>query len=284
MSWCRVANELLSRRPLSWFLPRPRWWNWKRPLDVLERRLDTGLGFFHGLIEQPDIAGRTVLDVGCGMGDRTVAVALAGAASAIGLDNDLEKLRWAVAFRDRIGSANTGLVHGSGTALPFPDRFFDLVLLIDVIEHVDDVPRLLGEIRRVLVPGGNAFVSFPPYRSPWGAHLFEYVAIPWAHLICPDGRLLDEWRRLHAEAVARGGAWVTTRRARAIMRAENIAELWSLNEMTIRHFLDLVSEASLEAVELRLHVPGRIAAPLIRSSVLREYLVTRCAAVLERPC
>ena len=40
--------------------------------------------------------------------------------------------------------------------LPFGDAEFDLVLATDIIEHVDDDLRAVGEIRRVLAPGGIA--------------------------------------------------------------------------------------------------------------------------------
>jgi ubiquinone/menaquinone biosynthesis C-methylase UbiE len=48
-------------------------------------------------------------------------------------------------------------------ALPFPDASFDRVLCLDVLEHLayEDQPRALAELHRVLVPGGELFVSVP---------------------------------------------------------------------------------------------------------------------------
>ncbi len=43
---------------------------------------------------------------------------------------------------------------GSGEDIPFPDASFDYVACCDVLEHVDDVNRVIGEITRVLKPGG----------------------------------------------------------------------------------------------------------------------------------
>jgi 2-polyprenyl-6-hydroxyphenyl methylase/3-demethylubiquinone-9 3-methyltransferase len=38
--------------------------------------------------------------------------------------------------------------------MPYPDRSFDVAVCVDVLEHVDSVPRVLDEVRRVLRPGG----------------------------------------------------------------------------------------------------------------------------------
>lgn len=48
---------------------------------------------------------------------------------------------------------------GSGTRAPYPDRFFDAVVLSDVFHHVREQDLLLGEIRRVLKPGGRLMVN-----------------------------------------------------------------------------------------------------------------------------
>src|SRR5260370_9038090 len=48
--------------------------------------------------------------------------------------------------------------------LPFRDRRFDLVLMLEVIEHLADIPHALREISRVLRPGGVAILT-PPNHS-----------------------------------------------------------------------------------------------------------------------
>lgn len=52
---------------------------------------------------------------------------------------------------------------GSLTSLPFADASFDRALCLDVLEHlsVDDQPRAIAELRRVLAPGGELLVSVP---------------------------------------------------------------------------------------------------------------------------
>jgi SAM-dependent methyltransferase len=49
--------------------------------------------------------------------------------------------------------------------LPFADASFDSVLLDNVLEHIEAPTLLLGEVRRVLVPGGRFLVGVPGQRG-----------------------------------------------------------------------------------------------------------------------
>ncbi len=56
---------------------------------------------------------------------------------------------------------------GDATALPFPDRSFDLVCAFDVVEHVADDLAVFRELSRVLKPGGTLVFSVPLHPSVW---------------------------------------------------------------------------------------------------------------------
>jgi SAM-dependent methyltransferase len=55
-------------------------------------------------------------------------------------------------------------VASSGYALPYRDEAFDLVCLLDCVEHIEDDLAAMKEVRRVLRPGGLAFLSVPAYQ------------------------------------------------------------------------------------------------------------------------
>ncbi|MFA5105513.1 MAG: class I SAM-dependent methyltransferase [Candidatus Micrarchaeia archaeon] len=55
--------------------------------------------------------------------------------------------------------------------LPFPDASFDVVMLVEVIEHVDNPASLLSEIRRVLSPGGTLILSTPNVEN-WQSRIY----------------------------------------------------------------------------------------------------------------
>ena len=59
---------------------------------------------------------------------------------------------------------------GSVERMPFSDDSFDLVLALDVIEHVADDLQALKELFRTLRGGGSLLVTVPALRILWSAH------------------------------------------------------------------------------------------------------------------
>lgn len=101
------------------------------------------------------IAGRRVLDAGCGEGYGTEILA-ATAAEVVGVDLDKAVVGRA-ATRYRRARFETADLQ----ALPYPDGSFDAVVSLQVIEHLPSPRDFLGEIARVLAPRGTAIVSTP---------------------------------------------------------------------------------------------------------------------------
>lgn len=125
--------------------------------------------------------GLRILDLGCGSGYGTAMLARE-AASATGVDVAQDAITHATS---RYACANLRFLPiEPGRPLPFPSASFDLVTSFQVIEHVDDVPAYLREIKRVLTPSGRFIVVTPdrsarlfPFQKPWNAwHLKEYDA------------------------------------------------------------------------------------------------------------
>lgn len=102
--------------------------------------------------------GRRVLDIGCGAGN--MAHHLRHYGQVTGVDNNPRPL--AVA-RQR------GLEAFEGTAddLPFTDAEFDLVALLDTVEHVPAEDRVFEECRRVLRSNGKLLVTVPAFMFLW---------------------------------------------------------------------------------------------------------------------
>jgi len=91
-----------------------------------------------------------LLDVGCGTGWMAEHFG-----DYTGIDGSPEAVAAAAA-------KGRSIVHGDvDQALPFPDRDFDAVVLKDLLEHVADPVALVGEVHRVLRPGGRVFASSP---------------------------------------------------------------------------------------------------------------------------
>ncbi|MCK2218437.1 class I SAM-dependent methyltransferase [Actinomadura sp. ATCC 31491] len=102
-----------------------------------------------------DVAGRRVLDAGCGSGPLFAALRDRGAI-VTGIDASAGMLEQA---RRRLGADADLRVADLGAPLPFPDDAFDDVVASLVLHYLKDWGPALAELRRVLRPGGRLLVS-----------------------------------------------------------------------------------------------------------------------------
>jgi SAM-dependent methyltransferase len=112
----------------------------------------------------PDLAGRTLVDLGCGMG--TFAIEAAGqGAFAVGVDPAPAAVSAAAAVAAAEG-ANARFLRADAALLPLRPASADVVLAADLTEHLDDVTlgRILREAARVLRPAGR-LVLYTPERQ-----------------------------------------------------------------------------------------------------------------------
>jgi SAM-dependent methyltransferase len=102
-----------------------------------------------------DVAGRRILDAGCGSGPLFAALRDRGAIMT-GIDKSAGMLELA---RRRLGDDADLQVAELGSPLPFPDDTFEDVTASLVLHYLEDWGPALAELRRVLKPGGRLIVS-----------------------------------------------------------------------------------------------------------------------------
>jgi 2-polyprenyl-6-hydroxyphenyl methylase/3-demethylubiquinone-9 3-methyltransferase len=127
-----------------------QWWSddvrWIRTLKNLVP------GRLRWMDKKIDWAGKKVLDLGCAGGFMAEALDERGAI-VTGIDPAEEAIAAARAHA-RQTARNIQYDIGVGEALPYEDGSFDAVVCVDVLEHVADLKKTIGEIVRVLAPGG----------------------------------------------------------------------------------------------------------------------------------
>ncbi len=168
-----------------------------------------------------DVAGKTVIDYGCGEGKECVEMALRGARKVIGVDVRPELLDAARELAE---------VHGVSGICEFagrPPAKADLIISLDAFEHFDRPGDVLAAMRALLNRGGSVRVSFgPTWYHPLGGHLFS--VFPWAHLLFSEAALIR---------------WRSNFKSDGATRFGEVAG--GLNQMTIRRFEELVERSPL---------------------------------------
>jgi SAM-dependent methyltransferase len=135
-----------------------------------------------------DIAGKRVIDFGCGKGYQAVGYALAGAASVVGveiLDSLVEQSRARVeeyGLGDRVWITKELNERIQG----------DIIVSQNSFEHFTDPAGTLRLLKGSLAPGGRIYISFgPPWYSPAGAHMGFFCPVPWIQLVFSEKTILE---------------------------------------------------------------------------------------------
>jgi SAM-dependent methyltransferase len=136
----------------------------------------------------------TLLDVGCGNGMHTLKAARR-CAEVAGVDADLVSLGVGLRTAQRLGMTNVGFAAANvEEGLPIAHARFDMVLCLDLLEHVYKRDLVLAEIRRVLKPSGVLLLAVPNRATSWKRRL-ERAGLPFYS--DPDHKIeytLDELR------------------------------------------------------------------------------------------
>ena len=130
-----------------------------RSFQAQQAQLLVGYMESHGVRLQDQL----LVDLGSGLGGYSLLFQQQGA-RVISLDLMADKIRLQGDYQ---------AVSASAQAVPLASDSVDVIFCASLIEHVPDPAEALREIRRILVPGGICYLSFPPFYSPRGGH--EYA-------------------------------------------------------------------------------------------------------------
>ncbi|MEA2603973.1 MAG: 2-polyprenyl-6-hydroxyphenyl methylase / 3-demethylubiquinone-9 3-methyltransferase [Acidobacteriota bacterium] len=170
------------------------WWDESGMLHILEGLNPPRLRYLRRVLVDEsgtDLRGKKTLDVGCGGGLLAEELARMGC-DVTGVDPSEGSLEAARAHARQEGLA-IDYRQATGENLPFPDAAFDLVCCCDVLEHVDDLSRVISEIARVLRPGGIFLYDTinRTFRS-WLVAIKLFQEWSWTSFMPPD---LHDWRQ-----------------------------------------------------------------------------------------
>jgi ubiquinone/menaquinone biosynthesis C-methylase UbiE len=199
----------------------------------------------------------TVLDMGCGAGHASFAVA-PHVREVVAYDIAEQMLATVDAAAAQRGLSTVRTQQGAAETLPFADASFDWAISRMSAHHWRDVPRALREVCRVLKPGGRlkfidiAGIDDPLYDTHIQAvevlrdasHIRDYRADEWLAMLGAAGfdaaTVTQRWR-IDIDF----DSWVARMRTSA-ERVTAIRSLWERAPDEVREYFDVQSDGSFK--------------------------------------
>lgn len=153
------------------------------------------LDYLPDYVNFPAFSGRSVLEIGCGVGIDLMQFARAGAnVTGVDLSNTAIELA-RENFQVNGHAADLHLMNGE--ALDFPEAHFDHVFAHGVLQYTADAGKMVGEIHRVLKPGGTGILMVYN-RISWLRLVSRLTRVPLEHEDAPVYRTysIREFRQL----------------------------------------------------------------------------------------
>ncbi len=204
------------------------------------------------------VAGRDILELGCGEGTMALGMALQHSPSRIiGVDIVDSHRNCLSLAQQNIGIEMLPERLSLQQIQPGQDLsrfgFFDLIYSWSVFEHVDQqhLAHVLATVRNALRPGGIFFMQISPlYYSAFGSHLEPWVPEPWAHLLMQNDTFKGRYYQAPDVSAKTREAWaVYMNNSSSIEERNGGWETYeTLNKVTAAHLERLAGEAGLKIV------------------------------------
>lgn len=170
-----------------------------------------------------------ILEVGCGIGNFTPALARFGRVWAIDIDRDgIARTRKQIAHEVRVGVGDIE----KGTYF-FPKRTFDTIVCLNVLEHIKDDHAAVQNMYRLLRPGGHLILLVPIYQALYGTmdsaidHYRRYAPLGILALLSSSGFHTVTSRKLNFLGAV--GWWFSGR----ILKRDTVSKrrIWLFNRI-----------------------------------------------------
>lgn len=189
-----ALNEEYRSKPL---VPRP-------PIYDAVTLRERGQKRAARLVNRYRLAGKRVLEIGCGRGETSYAFAIDHGCEVVGVDI-AERTHW-----NEFQAPNLTLIKAdlsdSRCTLRQTLGEFDFVYSNAVWEHLRHPFAMLKAVRDLLKIGGIFYLSTNLYRGPKASHLYREIFFPWPHLLFAEE--IFESYYLHLGLKAKRPAWI----------------------------------------------------------------------------
>lgn len=241
-----------------------------------------------------NLCGKTVVDVGCGYGGRIpYMISNKGAKYIVATDIDPHALEVAEACIKKHFIAEASVIEfrkSDDGGIPLEDRKIDVVIMIDIFEHLAEPERMLIECYRVLKDNGIVYFGTVGWYNYMASHVTDYIPIPWCQVLFSDKVLIECIRRIQKSDSYISSIWDKNGNLRD--RWEGISDLRDrpgeyINKLTIRDIRNICKNSPFEIQEFnvlgyrgRTCKWSRVLAPLAKIPLLNEFFHSYVSVIL----
>ncbi|MBU3981963.1 MAG: class I SAM-dependent methyltransferase [Proteobacteria bacterium] len=197
------------------------------------------------------LQGKTVLDIGCGLGGRTAFLSTRGVQNIAGSEINHDEIDAAIHLidehddlvdKDKINFVK--VEEGKENSI----GLFDVVLLVDAMEHLRNPQGTLNYAYSVTRPGGVCYFSTVGWYNHMASHVGSIIPVPFVTLFFSDEHILDAVKRIVQEPYYKPSMWDTMP---PIDRWKNVNNLSDrpgeyLNKITVAEIKKLVRDSKFE--------------------------------------
>lgn len=210
------------------------------------------------------VAGKRVVDFGCGGGYQSVALSEKYGSFVLGLDANSKSLAIARDNAKTFGVCPSKLRFESKVCDTLAGSF-DVVISQNSFEHFNEPEAILVQMKKLTNEGGKVLITFgPPWFSPYGAHMSFFCKVPWVHVLFSE------------KAVMRARSHF---RNDGAMKYEEVES--GLNKMSIAKFERIIESSGLQ-IDYKDYRCLKGIDVLSRLPGVREFFINQVSVVLSK--
>lgn len=213
---------------------------------------------FFQRLNNPDISGLKVLEVGCGTGSLAIHMASKmSPAKVVAFDLDEQNIDFANSNLEYNHSDFKNTIHycvSTCSELLNKNERFDCIVSKDSFEHIIAFEDTFDEMWNLLKPGGRLMAGFGPlYYSPRGGH--SLTVLPFDHILLPEKTILRRYNR---------------------RKNRDIKSVWEygLNKFSLDDYLNVFKKYAIKPEFIRFNQSdkffGKVASQVLRFPILRK--------------
>jgi SAM-dependent methyltransferase len=237
-----------------------------------------------------DLVGKTVLDVGSGLGGRALGWLELGAGTVINIDINRQELNAGRAILDeRYSRAAKQIVYRHPDEMTAAEQG-DVAISFDSFEHLVDPAEVLRQLNGWLRPGGLVWIGSIGWYHYMASHCTgAHIPIPWCQVFFSETAIIKTIRRLLRSPRYVPNDW---ERREGLGRWDKVTTLKDrpgepLNMLSLRQIRRVLKDSSFELLQFRVfgfsgraNKLARLLSPLSKVPVLRELVHSYYTALL----